>query len=188
MDPIDEGANKVKPLQGEGKKAQREEEKRKESKRVAYPDDRLADPIHEPSEEHSYTYFAKAGCRAPRRYSPDNRPSVHTWLDLEMVDHLGTRGSLHLTIFNRIMMEAKYFSAPTRSSTRGPSGCSLRHLRAARKSLSYCTFPSPMLRRFSVMELATSIVVDAQVVDGAADSLFAPLSDFIFPRLNISTR
>ncbi|RWV81933.1 hypothetical protein BHE74_00033065 [Ensete ventricosum] len=68
-------------------------------------------------EEHSYTCFVRMGCRAPHRYSPANGPSVHTWDNPEMADHLGTRWSSPSTIFNRIMMEAKYLSAPARSST-----------------------------------------------------------------------
>ncbi|RZR97481.1 hypothetical protein BHM03_00026678 [Ensete ventricosum] len=67
--------------------------------------------------EHSYTCFGKVGCRAPCKYSPDNDPSVQNGLDPEMVDHLGTKGSSPSTYFSRIMIEAKYLSAPTRSST-----------------------------------------------------------------------
>ncbi|RRT32848.1 hypothetical protein B296_00034952 [Ensete ventricosum] len=69
------------------------------------------------SEEHSYTYFAKVGCRAPRKYSPDNGPSVQNGLDPEMVDHHGTKGSSPSMHFSRVMIEAKYLSALARSST-----------------------------------------------------------------------
>ncbi|RWW63314.1 hypothetical protein BHE74_00029514 [Ensete ventricosum] len=57
------------------------------------------------------------GCRAPCRYSPANGPSVHTWNDPEMADHLGTRGSSLSTDFSCVIMETKYLSTPTRSST-----------------------------------------------------------------------
>ncbi|RZR82544.1 hypothetical protein BHM03_00008993 [Ensete ventricosum] len=74
------------------------------------------------SEEHSYTCFAKVGCRAPRKYSPDNGPSVQNGLDVEMVDHLDTKGSSPSTHFSHVMIEAKHLSTLARSSTpaRGP--------------------------------------------------------------------
>ncbi|RZR88435.1 hypothetical protein BHM03_00016015 [Ensete ventricosum] len=53
----------------------------------------------------------------PQLYSPANGPSVHTWNDPEMADHLGTRGSSLSTDFSCVIMEIKYLSTPTRSST-----------------------------------------------------------------------
>ncbi|RRT58310.1 hypothetical protein B296_00010411 [Ensete ventricosum] len=69
------------------------------------------------SEEHSYTCFARTGCRAPRRYFPANRPSVHIGDDPEMADHLSTRGSSLSTDFNHVMIEVTYLSGPVWSST-----------------------------------------------------------------------
>ncbi|RWW76737.1 hypothetical protein BHE74_00015148, partial [Ensete ventricosum] len=92
-------------------------------------------------EEHSYTCFARARWRAPHRYSPANRPSVYTLVDLEIDDHLGVNGSLPSTIFNRVIIEAKYQSAPAWSSTLHKSRMEYPHSRTS--STSVVSFPLP---------------------------------------------
>ncbi|RZS09179.1 hypothetical protein BHM03_00040230 [Ensete ventricosum] len=167
-------------------------------------------------DEHSYTCFARTGCRAPRRYSSDNGPSVHTWLDPEMADHLGTRGSSPSTAFNRVMMVAKFFSTPTRSSTLHSSWRVYPHSGASSVSTGYFSFstgtlvvlpeesascsevplllrflrldPSSTLARFSTVEPMGTTEANAPVADGTVDPLPAPSSDFIFQGLNIFTQ
>ncbi|RWV78217.1 hypothetical protein GW17_00060845 [Ensete ventricosum] len=54
MDLVGESTNEMKPLRRKGRKAQKKKRIRNE-RRVAYPDSRLADPIHELLKEHLYT-------------------------------------------------------------------------------------------------------------------------------------
>ncbi|RWW67634.1 hypothetical protein BHE74_00024902 [Ensete ventricosum] len=144
------------------------------------------------SEEHSYTCFAKVGCRAPYKYSSDNDPSVQNGLDPEMVDHLGTKGSSPSTHFSRIMVEAKYLSAPTRSST---SHSSLMVYPRSGTSLTVAfqrRFLKPAstleLGHFSTMDTPASPATGTLAAYGATKLLPATPSDFILPRLNISTQ
>ncbi|RRT58253.1 hypothetical protein B296_00034283 [Ensete ventricosum] len=168
------------------------------------------------SEGHSYTCLARAGSRAPRRYSPDDGPSVHTCDDPEMIDHLVTRGSSPSVGFNLVMMLAKYLSAPARSSTSQRSRLVYPHTGASSNSITFfplyigdlvelteastgysgvaflrCflrVIPSPPPGCFSIVELAASTIVGESVGDGTADPLPVMPPDFILPRLNISAQ
>ncbi|RWV85135.1 hypothetical protein GW17_00053098, partial [Ensete ventricosum] len=168
------------------------------------------------SQEHSYTCFARVGCRAPHKYSPDNGPLAQNGLDLEMVGHLGTKGSSPSTPFSRIMIEVKYLSAPARSSTlhsslmvyprSGASPSStipltlsiedLAVLLEASASYSATAFRRCFLKpastlelgRFSTADTPTSLAVGPLTADRAVEPLPAPPLDFILLRLNISVQ
>ncbi|RWW05118.1 hypothetical protein GW17_00031626 [Ensete ventricosum] len=149
--------------------------------------------------EHSYTCFGKVGCRAPCKYSPDNDPSVQNGLDPEMVDHLGTKGSSPSTYFSRIMIEAKYLSTPTRSSTShsslmvyprsGTSPSSTVPFLFGRLPKTFLKPASTLeLGHFSTMDTLASPATGTLAAYGATKLLPATPLDFILLRLNISAQ
>ncbi|RRT66605.1 hypothetical protein B296_00009516 [Ensete ventricosum] len=168
------------------------------------------------SEEHSYTCFARVGCRAPHKYSPDNGPLAQNELDLDLVGHLGTKGSSPSTPFSRVMIEVKYLSSPARSSTlysslmvyprSGASPSStvpltlsagdLAVLPEASVGYSATAFRRRFLKpasalelgRFSTSDTPASLAVGPLTADGAVEPLLAPSLDFILLRLNISAQ
>ncbi|RWV92945.1 hypothetical protein GW17_00044634 [Ensete ventricosum] len=168
------------------------------------------------SEEHSYTCFAKVGCRASCKYSLDNGPSVQNGLDLEMVDHLDTKGSSPSMHFSHVMIEVKYQSTPARSSISHSS--LMGYPRSGNSPSSTIPLPlsvevlvvlpeasgsclatafrrhflkpasAPELGHFSTMDTLASPTASMLATDGAVESLPAPPPDFILLRLNISAQ
>ncbi|RZS17040.1 hypothetical protein BHM03_00049145 [Ensete ventricosum] len=166
------------------------------------------------SEEHSYTCFARVGCRAPHKYSPNNNPSIQNGLDPDMVNHLGTKGSLPSTDFSHLVIEAKYLSAPigsltlhsslmvhphsgTSLSSTVPLPLSAEVLAVLPKVSVGCSatifrrrFLKPAsaseLECFSTMVTIASPTTGALATNGVVELLPTPLPDFILPRLNIS--
>ncbi|RWW68842.1 hypothetical protein BHE74_00023612 [Ensete ventricosum] len=151
------------------------------------------------SEEHSYTCFAKVGCRASCKYSLDNGPSVQNGLDLEMVDHLDTKGSSPSMHFSHVMIEVKYQSTPARSSISHSSLMGYPRSGNSSKASGSCLATAfrrhflkpasaPELGHFSTMDTLASPTASMLATDGAVESLPAPPPDFILLRLNISAQ
>ncbi|RRT58539.1 hypothetical protein B296_00001350 [Ensete ventricosum] len=105
-----------------------------------YPNCRLVGSIHKLLGGALIHLLRKVGCRAPRKYSPNNALSVQNGLDPEMVNHLGTKGFSPSMHFSCIIIEAKYLSVLARSST---SYSSLMVYPRSGTSSSY-TIPLPL--------------------------------------------
>ncbi|RWV88433.1 hypothetical protein BHE74_00042193 [Ensete ventricosum] len=116
MDLIDKGAREVKPLQGKGSKAPKKKRERKK-RTTTYPDGRLGGPVHKLLKGAIIQLLRQSGVKSPPQILPGQRTLGPHRVYPEIDDHLGVSGSSPSSIFNHVTIEAKYSSAPARSST-----------------------------------------------------------------------